>query len=188
MDSSYSRALPSQLLAILGILICGFGCGRNFREPSAPLSMQLTSPAVTAGIMDRASTCDGNGLSPELEWSTPPAGTQSLALVVTDRDSPLGYNFVHWVIYNIPADKRELGAAVPAARTLPDSANQGSNDDGKFGYHPPCPPGHSTHRYDFVLYAVNEKVNLAAATKKELLATIDGHVLGKGELVAMYHR
>jgi Raf kinase inhibitor-like YbhB/YbcL family protein len=187
MDFGKPRALTVAVIGVGAVLLFSSGCNRNVREPWAPLSIQLTSSSVTAGFIDKASTCDGGGSSPALIWSPPPAGTQTFALVVTDRDSPFGYNFVHWVLYNIPSEKLGLPAAVPAGKALSDGSSQGPNDDGKFGYYPPCPLGHSPHRYDFVVYALNKRVDLPSATKKELLKTIAGHVLAKGELIAKYN-
>jgi Raf kinase inhibitor-like YbhB/YbcL family protein len=178
----------SLLLGTLIFFLPATGCNRGGNEPAAPLSIQLTSPDLTAGAVSKASTCDGQGSSPQLSWNAPPAGTQSLALVVTDRDSSFGYNFIHWVLYNIPANTRELPSGLPAQSQLADGAEQGLNDNDKPGYTPPCPPGKSAHRYDFVLYAVDMKVNLPSASKKQLLNAISGHVLAKGELIARYGR
>ena len=165
------------------------GCHhRGGPEPDAPLSIQLTSTDFQNGIIPKAQSCDGNGASPQLSWTAPPAGTRSLALVVTDRDSPFGFNFVHWVVYNMPADSRALSENVPPAATLSDGSEQGLNDKKQTGYTPPCPPGKSPHRYDFVLYAVDKGVDLHGATKEQLLDAISGHVLAKGELVGKFAR
>jgi Raf kinase inhibitor-like YbhB/YbcL family protein len=176
------------LIAALLFLLPTGGCNRGGNEPVAPMSLQLTSASFRAGMLSQDSTCDGPGASPPLSWSAPPRDTQSLAIVITDRDSRFGYNFVHWVIYNIPARTRELPAGLPAQRNLPDGAEQGLNDGDKVGYTPPCPPGKSFHRYDFVLYAIDRKVNLPAASKTQLLNAIRGHVLAKGELIGRYRR
>jgi Raf kinase inhibitor-like YbhB/YbcL family protein len=185
MNSRRSSAL---LVGALLLLTSGVGCNRGEKEPNAPHSIYLTSADFPAGIIGKTFTCDGKGVSPELSWSAAPPGTQSFALVVTDRDSPLGYNFVHWVIYDIPANTRELPAGLSTERNLPEKAKQGLNDDGKAGYFPPCPPGNSFHRYDFVLYAVDRQTELSAASKKELLAAIRGHVLAIGEIIGRYRR
>ena len=84
-------------------------------------------------------TCDGEDRSPALSWDTVPAGTQSIALIVDDPDAP-GKTWVHWVIYNIPANTTRLPGAVPKNKTLDDGSLQGTNDFGRIGYNGPCPP------------------------------------------------
>lgn len=66
-------------------------------------------------------TCDGDDHSPALSWDTVPAGTQSIALIVDDPDAP-GKTWVHWVIYNIPANSTGLPGAVPKNNTLDDGS------------------------------------------------------------------
>jgi Raf kinase inhibitor-like YbhB/YbcL family protein len=166
----------------LAIALTG-GCSRTPNELPAPLSIRLSSPAITAGTLGKAYTCGGSGISPELLWSAPPADTRSLALVVTDLDSPFGYHFVHWVAYDIPASQRELPAGFAAQARPSGGIERGSNDDGHEGYFPPCPPGGATHRYDFVLYALDTVVNAPGLSKAALFTAIRGHVLAKGVLI-----
>jgi Raf kinase inhibitor-like YbhB/YbcL family protein len=189
MDPFALSAVRKCLTMGLAVSILG-GCHRRRgREPDAPLTIQLTSADIRNGTIPKALSCDGQGASPQLSWSAPPAGTRSLALVVTDRDSPFGFNFVHWVLYNMPPSARDLPGNVPPTATLPDGSEQGANDNnGKLGYTPPCPPAKSLHRYDFVLYALDEGVALHSATKEQLLGAIQGHVLAMGELVGKFGR
>jgi Raf kinase inhibitor-like YbhB/YbcL family protein len=123
------------------------------------------------------------GISPALLWSAPPPGTRSLALTVTDLDSLFGYRFVHWVLYDIPATDRKLPAGFAARRPDPPGVERGRNDNDHDDYVPPCPPGDRTHRYGFVLYALDTVVNTAGLSKAGLLKAIRGHVLAKGELI-----
>ena len=174
-----------QSAAILLIVIAG--CNRTGDEPSGPLTIQLVSSSIVDGVLNKATTCDGQGLSPQLSWSAPPPKSQRLALVMTDRDSPLGYNFVHWVVYNIPTGAREIPPGIPAQK-IRDGAEQGNNDNDKAGYSPPCPSGKSIHHYDFILYAVDVPVNIPSASKKQLLQALSGHVLARGELIGGYGR
>jgi Raf kinase inhibitor-like YbhB/YbcL family protein len=183
-----SFSLRPLLSGVALLLVLAGGCNRAGKEPTAPLSIQVTSSSIPAGVLNKMSTCDGQGVSPQLAWTAPPAATRSLALVVTDRDAPLGYNFVHWVVYNIPPGTSELPEGLSAHRQLSDGAVEGLNDSDKPGYFPPCPPAKSSHRYDFILYAVDTTVNLPSASKKQLLDAIGGHVLARGELVARYGR
>ena len=133
-------------------------------------------------------TCDGADLSPPLAWSEVPQGTQSLALIADDPDAPMG-TWVHWVLYGLPADTRELPEGVPAKETVLDGARQGTNDFGRIGYGGPCPPPNGPHRYFFKLFALDAEPELGpGATKDELLAAMRGHVLGGGQLMGLYRR
>ena len=151
--------------------------------------MELRSPSFSRDIIpDAYSSCNGQkDASPALSWSVPPEHTQSFALIVIDKDSPLGWNFVHWVFYDLPADKRELPEAIAKQEQLPDGSRQGRNGFDKIGYVGPCPPGHSPHRYAFTLYALDTKLNLpAGASKKKVMNAIKGHILASGELVGKF--
>lgn len=164
------------------------GCSRAASQQRTP-TLELTSASFSGDTIPKTySSCNGqDGASPELSWKTPPEGTQSFALIVTDKDSPFGFNFVHWVLYNIPSDKRELQEGVAKLEQLPDGSRQGHNDYDRIGYVGPCPPGHSTHRYIFDLYALDTKLNLSSgASKKQVVKAMKGHVLANGELVGKY--
>jgi hypothetical protein len=122
-----------------------------------------------------------------LAWNDPPAGAASLALIVDDPDAPGGV-WVHWVLYNIPAEARGLPEGVPAQDELPDGSRHGVNSWGRRDYGGPCPPS-GTHRYFFKLYALDTMLDLpAGATKEELLAAMQGHILGEAELMGTYTR
>ncbi|MBI2358273.1 MAG: YbhB/YbcL family Raf kinase inhibitor-like protein, partial [Deltaproteobacteria bacterium] len=102
--------------------------------------MTLTSPAFQeGGEIPRKHTCDGADVSPALLWKDPPSGAQSLALICDDPDAPVG-TWVHWVLYDLPAETGELEEGIPALETLKNGTRQGSNDFGKVGYGGPCPP------------------------------------------------
>ena len=151
-------------------------------------SMNLTSTSFQGNQIPARFTCNGAGISPQLSWSAPPAGTVSLALIVTDPDAP-GRTFVHWVLYDLPAATRSLPEALPAQGQLADGSRQGRNDFGDIGYGGPCPPGHSPHHYFFTLYALDTKLNLlAGATRAQVEAAMKGHVLAQSELVGLFQR
>ncbi|MBI2488022.1 MAG: YbhB/YbcL family Raf kinase inhibitor-like protein [Deltaproteobacteria bacterium] len=139
------------------------------------------------GMIPRQYTCDGKNVSPPLKWSFVPEGTKSLALIVDDPDAPVGV-WVHWVLFDLPPDTKELNENIPAQETLTDGAKQGKNDFGKIGYGGPCPPD-DTHRYFFNLYALDVEINLQPGiTKGELLKAMEGHILAQGELMGRYKR
>jgi hypothetical protein len=174
------------LLMISGLTGC-HGTGAAV-TPAGRSSMELTSSSFRDGRLPNEFTCDGAGRSPQLAWAAPPATARSLALIVTDPDAPVG-TFVHWVLFNVPAAQRELPAALPTLEQLPDGSRQGRNDFGNIGYGGPCPPGHSTHRYIFDLYALDATLNLQpGATRKQVEAAMQGHILSRGEVIWRYSR
>ena len=152
------------------------------------MSIQLTSPAFREGeTIPKQHTGDGADTSPPLRWGDPPEGTRTFALVCDDPDAPRK-TWVHWVIFNLPADLRQLDA-VPAREALDSGARQGKNDFGKAGYGGPAPPRGKPHRYFFKLYALDQPLDLpAGATKDQLLAAMKGHGLAEGQLMGKYSR
>jgi Raf kinase inhibitor-like YbhB/YbcL family protein len=153
------------------------------------MSITLTSPAFQEGAtIPKAHTGDGKDTSPPLRWTDPPSGTKAMALICDDPDAPRR-TWVHWVIYDLPADVRSLDESVPGDGKLANGAKQGKNDFGKTAYGGPAPPPGKPHRYFFKLYALDAPTGLATgATKDQLLAAIKGHVLGEGQLVGRYGR
>ena len=150
--------------------------------------IRVSSPAFENEAMIPAKyTCDGRDISPPLSWEGLPQGAKSIALISDDPDAPVG-TWVHWVIWNIPADKTGLPESMPKDRELPDKTRQGTTDFKRIGYGGPCPPG-GVHRYYFKLYALDAMLELeAGATKAQLLKAMEGHILAKGELMGKYTR
>ena len=133
-------------------------------------------------------TCDGSDISVPLSWKNAPEGSKSFALIADDPDAPRG-TWVHWVLYDLPADVRELSAAIGHEESLQNGAKQGKNDFGKIGYGGPCPPSGSAHRYYFKLYALDQMTGLRSkATKQQLLDAMKGHVLAEAQLTGTYKR
>jgi Raf kinase inhibitor-like YbhB/YbcL family protein len=158
-------------------------------EPEAKRKIVLTTAAFQPGAdIPRKYTCDAEDVSPPLRWTNAPAATKSFALIADDPDAP-GGTWVHWVIYDLPADTKELPEAVAKTEALPSGAKQGVNDFRKLGYNGPCPPPGSAHRYYFRLYALDAPSDLKAqATKLQVLEAIKGHALGAAELMGRYKR
>lgn len=135
-------------------------------------------------------TCDGKNISPQISWGELSDGAVSIALIMDDPDAPSGV-FVHWVIYNIPADLRELPEVVQKNDKLPDGTMQGVSDFGGagIGYWGPCPPHGNFHHYHFKVYVLDAKIDLAPqASKKQLEEAMKGHILAKGEIMGKYGR
>jgi len=150
--------------------------------------MKLTSSAFGAGEMiPRRYSCDGDDLSPPLAWTGVPAGAKALALICDDPDAPVG-TWVHWVLFNLPADLTQLPEGLPAAQTLENGAIHGTNSWKRVGYGGPCPPS-GTHRYFFKLYALDAPLTLGSnATARDVQAAMKGHVLAEAQLMGRYRR
>ena len=136
----------------------------------------------------------GENLSPPLMWSDLPTGTVSLAILCEDPDAPLEPGredpFVHWLLYNLPADTGMLPEGLPtnARLTEPVRCQQGLNSRGEYGYMGPHPPaGHGMHRYIFRLYALRKFLVMPVeARRANFYNEIDGAVLGTAELIGTF--
>lgn len=153
-----------------------------------PMKLTVTSTAFKeGGMIPSKYTCDGADVSPAISWSKGPEKTASYALISDDPDAPAG-TWVHWVIYNIPANVNSLSEALAKTESIQNGALQGKNDFRKYGYGGPCPPG-GTHRYFFKVYAIDAILKAGPGlTKKQLLKEMEGHILAEGELMGRYSR
>jgi Raf kinase inhibitor-like YbhB/YbcL family protein len=153
---------------------------------------ELMSPAFEYGSpIPSVYTCDGTDLSPPLSWSGVPEGTRSLALLVDDPDAPdpdaPKMVWVHWVLYNLPANTKGLVQAVTDS-ALPAAARHGLSDWKRSGYGGPCPPI-GRHRYFFKLYALDvELPDLHEPNGPTLEQSIKSHVLAHAVLMGTYER
>lgn len=135
--------------------------------------------------------CDGDDVSPPLNWSGIPEQARSLALVVDDPDAPdpkaPQRTWVHWVLYNLPVSVLGLPEAVNS-KALPPGTREGLNDWHRTGYGGPCPPV-GRHRYFHKLYALDTVLpDLHQPTKAQLEAAMRGHVLAEAQLVGLYQK
>lgn len=182
--------------AFLGLLLasCQGDGAKDAQEDSTVGSpnvedFTLSSAAFPpGGVISRRYTCDGDNISPELNWIDAPQPARSFALIMDDPDAP-GGTFTHWVLYNLPGNARGLAENLPKMDGLDNGALQGRNDFDRTGYGGPCPPRGTTHHYRFRLYALDTSLDLpAGAAKSQVLARIDGHVIGQAEVVGTYRR
>jgi Raf kinase inhibitor-like YbhB/YbcL family protein len=156
------------------------------------MALTITSPAFASDSeIPKTYTCEGADLSPQLEWSGAPEGTKSFALIVDDPDAPdpaaPKMTWVHWVLYNLPADANHLPEAV-AASALPSGALEGTNDWKRTGYGGPCPPV-GRHRYFFKLYALDTALpDLKSPTKAALEKAMQGHILTSAQVIGTYQK
>jgi hypothetical protein len=152
------------------------------------MPIQITSPAFSHnGEIPREYTCDGEDVSPELQWRGLPPGAGSLALIVDDPDAPdpkaPKMTYVHWVVYDIPTSEQRI-----ARGGTPKGAREGKNDWKRTGYGGPCPPI-GRHRYYFKLYALDAMLgDLKTPTKDALLKAMKGHVVEQTEIMGTYER
>ena len=151
-------------------------------------SIKLTSTAFKEGeLIPRQHTCDGVNVSPSLEWSGVPKIARTLVIIADDPDAPAG-TWVHWVLYNLPADNIGMVENLPATDELRAGGFQGKNDFGKIGYGGPCPPS-GTHHYLFKIYGLDSELSLkAGATKAEVEKSMEGHVVSQGQLMGIYRK
>ena len=178
---------PMLLMVLMAVVLSGCSHAADLRGAA---SLELKSSSLVGDMIPRKySSCGGqDGASPELSWAGAPGLTQSFALIVFDMDSPFGFKFTHWVLYNIPPEKRELAEDVARQEQLPDGSRQGLNDYDQIGYVGPCAP-HGTHRYAFTLYALDAKLSLPArASKKQVVKAMKGHVVATYKFVGRFQR
>lgn len=155
------------------------------------MTMTLNSSSFAPhGTIPALHTCDGSDISPALGWNGVPDACKSLALIVDDPDAPDPAApkrvWVHWVLYNIPANS--IGLGLDAGRSLPPGIKEGINDWKRTGYGGPCPPI-GTHRYFFKLYALDVVLpDLGKPDKQKLLKAMEGHIIEQAEQVGNYHR
>lgn len=163
-----------------------------------PQRITVSSPTLKEGdTIPRQYTPDGRNDSPPLMWTGVPTGARELAVVCEDPDAGNPPPFVHWIVYKIPATAKGLPEALPidTATKMPadlSGAVQGTNGFRRALYRGPAPPPGKPHHYHFVVYALDAPVAVKAGqppmTRAELLDAIKGHVIGQGELVALYER
>ena len=172
--------------------------------------------------------CLGRNLNPQLAWSGVPEGTRSFALVCHDPDVPSRgddvnragrtvpaslprVDFFHWLLVDLPADRRQIEAGefsrdvTPRGKPGPHAAGgarQGVNDftvgfagdhdmrGDYYGYDGPCPPWNDerVHRYVFTLSALDlaalpAEGKLTGAAIREALR---GHILAEACLTGTY--
>ena len=133
-------------------------------------------------------TADGADRSPPLAWESAPEATREFALIVNDPDAPSG-NWIHWVLYRVPGEQRDLPQGVPGHEVVDGIGTQGLNDFGSVGWGGPSPPRGRSHRYRFRLLALDAPLALRPRlSAAELLEAIRGHVLAETILTGNYQR
>jgi Raf kinase inhibitor-like YbhB/YbcL family protein len=153
------------------------------------MSLLMRSTAFEDGaIVPPRYGCFGDNLQPGFGFSNPPAGTACYAMIFHDIDVALEgrtEDGLHWVVWNIPV---EAGGIPEGA--LPNDAVVGRNVEGRNAYlGPGAPAGPRFQHYVFELYALDSLLDLAeTASRPELLAAMEGRVVGKAAYVGRFRR
>lgn len=151
---------------------------------------RMLSPKMSFVAIDVRYSDYGQGISPPLQWSSLPSGTQSLARMMEDPDAIAPLPFVHWTIIDLPPSLRSLPANVRKAFAplRGQAARQGSNSKSEPGYFGPRPPaGDPPHHYHFQIFALDTRLDLPDGFNRHaLLQAMRGHVLAEGELIGLF--
>jgi len=177
------------------LAVAGLAAAQNAPKAAPGPGLTLTTTAFADGseIPPKYTQSVAHPISPKLEWTHVPAGTASFALIMYDPDTALQKTtneVLHWLVWNIPGDARELPEGVPAEVKLPNGTMQGKNQGGVVGYRGPgAPAAGPHHHYTWELYALDTTLNLGPdTTRAQLLEAMNGHILGKGVLEGRFHR
>jgi Raf kinase inhibitor-like YbhB/YbcL family protein len=165
------------------------------KAPAGP-GLTLTSPDIQDGgiIADKFTAKAGPAaVSPKLEWTNVPAGTQSFVLLFHDPDVALQKKLddvTHWMVFNIPGTAKELPGGIGADPKLPDGTIQVKNTRNAVGYMGPgAPAAGPYHHYTFELFALDTKLDLTPdATRADVTKAMDGHILAKAVLAGRFHQ
>ncbi|MBN2815191.1 MAG: YbhB/YbcL family Raf kinase inhibitor-like protein [Campylobacterales bacterium] len=160
----------------------------GFSLKSNDILGQLSNEQVFNGF-----GCKGENISPALEWTNAPKGTQSFAITMYDKDAPTGSGWWHWVVFNIPAEVTSLAknSGDTLANLMPKDAVQSMTSYGKSGFGGACPPlGHGPHQYVITVYALGtKKLDLDANASPALVGyMLNANTLAKASVIAYYAR
>lgn len=122
-------------------------------------------------------------ISPQLQIDDIPQNTISMALIMDDPDAKkaVGKVWVHWILYNLPPDVKEI-------HENPDVKNfqEGINDFNEIGYGGPAPPDEQ-HTYIFKLFALDSKLESDEPLDKKMFEEkILSHVIDETILKGKY--
>ena len=175
------------ILSLIYIIVSKSLAQTNMKEIKME-KINLTSSSFKNGeLIPSKYTCDGKNISPSLSWDKPSDEIKRFAIIVEDPDSP-GGTFVHWIVYNIPSNIKNLPEDITPIKNIPDEVLLGTNSYGHIGYSGPCPPS-GTHRYIFKIYGLSNAVHLeAGAEKGELMRAMQKYIITEGELMGKYKR
>jgi Raf kinase inhibitor-like YbhB/YbcL family protein len=147
------------------------------------MALKVESPAFSYGdSIPEKYTCDGENISPPLEWGGIPQLAKSIAVICDDPDAPSGL-FTHWVLYDLEPTLSGLAEGSSAG------GKEGMNDFKTRGYSGPCPPPNGPHRYFFHVFALDvASLGRPGFRRRDVAHAMQGHILDKGQLMGRYRR
>ena len=182
-------------MATIGLAQAPAPAPATARPPAKP-GLTLTTTAFEDGAIIpnkyTGAASPAAPVSPALQWTHVPDGTVSFAIILHDPDTSLAHTtdeVIHWLIFNIPGTATGLPEGVPNEAQLPDGSVQAMNRGRKPGYMGMgMGPAGPYHHYTWELFALDTKLTLGPdATRADVMAAINGHILDKGVLVGRYH-
>ncbi len=158
------------------------------RPPAGGLA--VSSPAFAAGgALPARYTCDGEAVSPPLQWSGAPDGTGGYAVVMDHQPAPGEYKW-YLLVWNLDAATTHLDAG--ADRTGGPAVFGGNSVNRKGGYAPPCSNGPGAKPYTFTVFALSRTPTIPGppelVTRQALLDAIEPVVLAEGSVTVTYER
>jgi Raf kinase inhibitor-like YbhB/YbcL family protein len=200
---------PLAILVSLTLLGCHGYTSTTLALADKPASGEASGKAVTIDQLevkqklDVTSTAFSDGesipakhsaykqdISPPLAWTGVPRDAKTIVILVEDPDATTPKPFVHWVLYNLPADQSSLPAAVPAQARLTEfgKPEQGRNTYGSIGYYGPKPPkGDSPHHYHFQVFALDARLDLLPGrSRDEIVNAMKPHLLAAGRIIGTF--
>ncbi|GFK93589.1 Putative lipoprotein LppC [Fundidesulfovibrio magnetotacticus] len=152
-------------------------------------ALSVSSPAFKDGErMPRQSGCEGGDRSPPLQVVGVPGEAKSLAILMTEQDSPRGQQPL-WIAYNLAPTYISIAENQPRTRQLKGGGMQIALGNAKPGYTGPCPPAGVTRRYLIEVFALDSLLDLPEnATKQDFLLAVEGHILVRGWITGRYKK
>jgi len=177
----------SNTRTIAFILVCsGIGSIAN-----AQTNFTLSSPTIIDGgdlPEDFKCTRDGgSGLTPALQWSDVPTGTESFAVIMHHypRNATEGVDdpSQYWLLWGISAATTDLPAGNPDS-----VGHEGADKDrNTTGYTPPCSPRGARHEYTITAFALDTVPDLPqqddlSINWAEMIDAMDKHVIASSSI------
>lgn len=186
------RSRAAATAVVVATVVVATVCGA-----SAKGAWTIESSDVAAGgrlasaQVNDAHGCAGQNVSPALHWSSPPAGTNSVAVTLYDTDARDGKGFWHWLAFDIPPGVEQVKAGASGAHGLPAGAQEGRNSFGAVGYGGACPPkGAAPHHYVLSVWAMGEaRLPFAENTvDAEIGDYLRAHAIAHAQITATFSR